>query len=137
MRERIASISDLPGLAAKLLRTYSDFRVFAFYGEMGVGKTTFIKSICRQLGVSDETSSPTFSLINEYITAEDESIFHIDFYRIDRIEEAFDLGYEEYIYSGSYCFIEWPEKAESILPENTIRVSLKLGEGNDRMLEII
>ncbi len=97
-------------------------RVFAFYGQMGAGKTTFIKAICSELGVSDIVQSPTFSIINEYKTKAGESVFHFDFYRIRSIIEVFDIGYEDYLYSGNYCFIEWPELVESLLPENTVRI---------------
>ncbi len=97
-------------------------RIFAFYGQMGAGKTTFIKAICSELGVSDIVQSPTFSIINEYKTLAGESVFHFDFYRIRSIIEVFDIGYEDYLYSGNYCFIEWPELVESLLPENTVRI---------------
>jgi tRNA threonylcarbamoyladenosine biosynthesis protein TsaE len=97
-------------------------RVFAFYGQMGAGKTTFIKAICSELGVSDIVQSPTFSIINEYKTKAGELVFHFDFYRIRSIIEVFDIGYEDYLYSGNYCFIEWPELVESLLPENTVRI---------------
>jgi tRNA threonylcarbamoyladenosine biosynthesis protein TsaE len=95
---------------------------------MGAGKTTFIKALCRELGVDDIVQSPTFAIINEYKTRQGNSIFHFDFYRIRKPEEAFDIGYEDYFYSGSYCFIEWPELVESLLPADTIRVTLKAGE---------
>ena len=89
---------------------------------MGAGKTTFIKVICHYLGATDIVQSPSFAIINEYQTNQGESLFHFDFYRIKKIEEAYDIGYEDYFYSGSYCFIEWPELVEELLPENTVRV---------------
>ncbi len=91
---------------------------------MGAGKTTFIKAICHYLGATDIVQSPTFALINEYRTAGGESMFHFDFYRIEKIEEVYDIGYEDYMYSGSYCFIEWPELVEELLPEGTVKVTI-------------
>ncbi len=110
--------------------------VYAFYGEMGVGKTTLIKEICKELGAIDIVNSPTFALINEYNTDEDEPMYHFDFYRIERIEEAFDFGYEEYLYSNSYCFIEWPEKIEELLPEKIRKVSIRLNDDDSRTVEL-
>jgi tRNA threonylcarbamoyladenosine biosynthesis protein TsaE len=108
----------------------------AFYGEMGVGKTTFIKAICEELGVVDIVTSPSFALINEYRTIEDKVIYHFDFYRINSIEEVFDFGYEDYFFSNNYCLIEWPEKIESILPENCITVRIEENFDNSRTLII-
>lgn len=116
-----------PGLihaAKQLIAEFPASRIFALYGLMGAGKTTFIKAVCLELGVMDIVQSPTFSIINEYKTGEGNSIFHFDFYRIKKTEEVFDIGYEEFIYSGSYCFIEWPELIESMLPEDTIRIRI-------------
>jgi tRNA threonylcarbamoyladenosine biosynthesis protein TsaE len=119
--------------AEKLLASYPGQRVFAFYGKMGAGKTTFIKVISRLLGASDIVQSPSFAIINEYRTLEGDSIFHFDFYRIRKIEEVYDIGYEDYIYSGAYCFIEWPELVEELLPEDVVRVKITGDEG--RMIE--
>jgi tRNA threonylcarbamoyladenosine biosynthesis protein TsaE len=116
--------NDLLPAARELIRSYPDSRVFAFYGQMGAGKTTFIKVICHCLGAVDIVQSPSFSIINEYLTQQGESVFHFDFYRLKKIEEAFDIGYEDYFYSGSYCFIEWPELIEELLPEDTVKVSI-------------
>ena len=125
--------SDLVPAAEKLLSTFPSARVFAFYGKMGVGKTTFIKVLCHYQGAVDIVQSPSFSIINEYKTRTGESVFHFDFYRIKKIEEAFDIGYEDYFYSGSYCFIEWPELIEELLPEGTVKVSIT-GEA-ERLIE--
>jgi tRNA threonylcarbamoyladenosine biosynthesis protein TsaE len=110
-----SEIKDLDGIAKELLAFIGDHRVLCFYGELGAGKTTFIKSLCRQLGVQDAVQSPTFSIVNEYETSGGEPIYHFDFYRLKTVEEAFDLGYEQYLFSGYFCFIEWPEKVKDLL----------------------
>lgn len=114
--------NDLVPAAEKLIAAYPDSRVFAFYGRMGAGKTTFIKAICKVLGVQDVVQSPSFAIINEYKTEAGASVFHFDFYRIKKLEEVFDIGYEDYIYSGNYCFLEWPELIEELLPPGVVRV---------------
>lgn len=116
---------ELDEIAAQLLQVYASKRVFAFYGKMGAGKTTFIKSICNQLHVVDTAISPTFAIINEYLTEEGNSVYHFDFYRIKNLTEFLDLGCEEYFYSGSYCFIEWPEKIDDYLPEQCVPVFIE------------
>ncbi len=121
---RVQSESDLPQAAEKLLSSFPASRVFAFYGGMGAGKTTFIKAICSRLGVTDIVQSPTFALINQYATQSGDPVFHFDFYRIKKTEEAFDIGYEEYVYSGHYCFVEWPELVEGLLPEDAVKVTI-------------
>lgn len=120
----VSSESQLPQVAQRMLDKYPKHRVFALYGTMGAGKTTFIKAVCLSLGIRDVTSSPTFSIVNEYLRDTGEPVFHFDFYRIKDEREAFDLGYEEYFYSGNYCFIEWPEKIEGLLPSETIKVEV-------------
>jgi len=120
----VNNISELTNIANKILEQYKDKRAFAFYGPMGAGKTTLIKELCKQLNVIDNTSSPTFSIINEYKTKEGKSIYHFDFYRLKNETEAFDLGYEDYFYSNNYCFIEWPEKVENLLPEDIVKITI-------------
>jgi len=127
-----STLDSLPLVSRQILEAFPDSRVFALYGKMGAGKTTLIKELCHRLGVSDEVQSPTFSIINEYKINGKESVFHFDFYRIGKIEEVFDIGYEDYVYSGSYCFIEWPELAEDLLPEGTVRLEIS-GE-NERLI---
>lgn len=108
-------IADLEQVSAEIIRLADGKKIWTFNGEMGAGKTTLIKSVCKQMGVTDEVSSPTFSLVNEYKTRYGNKVFHFDFYRIKNIEEAFDIGYEDYFDSGSVCLIEWPEKIEPLL----------------------
>ena len=133
---KIPSPAALEDAARQLLEAFPDNRIFAFYGEMGAGKTTFIKALCRVLQVTDVTSSPSYGLIHEYRTEQGAFIYHFDFYRIETVEEVFDIGYEEYMYSGDYCFMEWPEHAEAILPENTVRIVLGVGDDGVRNLHI-
>ena len=119
----IKDICQLPDVARKLLDTFSDERFFAFFGKMGVGKTTLIKELCAILGVEDNVCSPTFAIVNEY-SSPVSPVYHFDFYRIKTPSEAFDLGYEEYFYSGNYCFTEWTENIEELLPEHYVRVDI-------------
>ena len=119
-----STLQSLPSIAKQVLDAFPDSRIFALYGRMGAGKTTLIKELCRALDVADEVQSPTFSIVNEYKTADNDSVYHFDFYRINKIVEVFDIGYEDYVYSGSYCFIEWPELAEDLLPEGTVRLEI-------------
>lgn len=119
----------LDRIALHLLKAHEKARVFAFYGKMGAGKTTLIKSICRQLKVLDTAISPSFSIINEYRSLDNFPVFHFDFYRIRSITEFLDLGCEEYFYSGDYCFIEWPEKIEDFLPKDHVSVIIEEVDG--------
>ncbi|MEN8117631.1 MAG: tRNA (adenosine(37)-N6)-threonylcarbamoyltransferase complex ATPase subunit type 1 TsaE [Bacteroidota bacterium] len=132
--EKVNSIAELDKAADKLIKTFPECRIFALYGKMGAGKTTFIQAICRALGSGDNVTSPTFALINEYNAANADSIFHFDFYRINDIEEAFDLGYEDYIYSGHYCLIEWPEMIEPLLPEKMVEVKIEVEDDDTRII---
>jgi len=122
--------------AKKLLECFGDKKIIAFYGAMGSGKTTIIKAICEILGAVDLVSSPTFTLVNEYKTSEGSSLYHIDFYRIKKQEEVFDFGIEEYLYGNSYCFMEWPELVEEILPPETVCVRIRVDEKEQRVLSI-
>ena len=130
--EKAEHIKSLSKVAKNLIDHFPGQRIFAFYGKMGAGKTTFIQSVCKALGSDDNVTSPTFALINEYKTDKQLSIFHFDFYRINHIEEAFDLGYEDYLYSENYCLIEWPELIESLLPENIVKVKIEVAEDGTR-----
>lgn len=116
-------------MARNLLTSFSEERFFAFFGKMGVGKTTLIKEMCAVLGVEDVVCSPTFAIVNEYSTSFDEPVYHFDFYRLKSLAEAYDIGYEEYFYSGCYCFTEWTEKVEELLPEHYVRVDMEEENG--------
>lgn len=129
MEIRFDSIEQLPEVARKLLTTFGDDRFFAFFGKMGVGKTTLIKELCAELGVRENVCSPTFAIVNEYSTREGEPVYHFDFYRMKSVAEAYDIGYEEYFYSGCYCFTEWTEKVEELLPERYVRVEIEEKDG--------
>jgi len=127
---------NLDGIAAitqKILSYSNNQKIFLFYGDMGAGKTTFIKSLCESLGVKEPATSPTFSIVNEY-QGESSKIYHFDFYRLKNQSEALDLGYEEYFYSGNYCFIEWPEKIPDLWPDHYIRVDVQVVSDNERLL---
>jgi len=126
----------LSSAAKQLLKQSGENKIFAFYGSMGAGKTTFIKAICESLGAIDIVTSPTFTLVNEYKTSDGESIFHIDFYRIKKQEEVFDFGIEEYLSGDSYCFMEWPELIEEILPPETVKVKISVDKNKQRILLI-
>ena len=126
----------LTSASKELLKIAGDFRIFAFYGAMGSGKTTIIKYLCKELGAIDVATSPTFTIVNEYKTKAGESIYHFDFYRIKKIEEVFDFGVEEYFASGSYCFIEWPEMIETALPVHFVKIEINLAMLNHRILDV-
>ena len=119
------SVNELKSVAEILISTFPDDKIFTFYGNLGSGKTTFIKAICEFLGVENNTASPSFSIVNQYETKNKNYIYHFDFYRIKKISEVMDIGYEDYFYSGNYCFIEWPEKIEKLLPENFVYVRIE------------
>jgi tRNA threonylcarbamoyladenosine biosynthesis protein TsaE len=129
MNVEITGIEQLPEVARKLLEEFPEERFFAFFGKMGVGKTTLIKELCAALGVEDNVCSPTFAIVNEYRDREGEPVYHFDFYRLKSVAEAYDIGYEEYFYSGCYCFTEWTEKIEELLPEHYVRVEMEEKDG--------
>ena len=132
----ISSPDQLAEAARQFVGQMGDDTVFAFYGKMGAGKTTFIKAICEALGVTDVITSPTFAIVNEYRSEEDnELIYHFDFYRIKKLEEVYDMGYEDYFYSGNLCLLEWPELIEDILPDDTVRVKISVDADGSRLLE--
>ena len=129
MEIRISNLDNIREAARQFIENIGDHRVFAFYGKMGAGKTTFIKAICEELGVEDIITSPTFAIVNEYtshasLLTPHDSIFHFDFYRIKKLEEVYDMGYEDYFYSGALCLIEWPELIEEVLPEDAVKVTI-------------
>lgn len=130
------NLEQLNDVAKQILKHTSPHKKFAFYGEMGVGKTTLIKALSLQLGVADVVSSPTFSIVNEYHIDKDLKIYHFDFYRIEDEREAYDIGYEEYFFSNAYCFIEWPEKIFNLIEEDMVTVKMFL-EGTKRRIEVI
>ena len=124
MKIKIEHLENIRESAREFISQMGDARVFAFYGQMGAGKTTFIKAVCEELGVCDVITSPTFAIVNEYSLPEGEPLYHFDFYRIKKLEEVYDMGYEDYFYSGALCFIEWPELIEELLPEDAVRVTI-------------
>ena len=135
MKLEVKSLQDIPEAAKNFLAGIGDSKKFALYGEMGVGKTTFVNELMQQMGVEDHTSSPTFSIINEYFSVNYGTIFHFDFYRIKDELEALDIGVEEIFEGNDFCFIEWPEKIENLLPDNCVNVVITR-QGNCRIIEI-
>ena len=137
MREiNVNGLGDLPDAAEQILEALDGRNVVALYGPMGAGKTTLVREICSQLGSGDTVTSPTFALINRYDTDKGEAIFHFDFYRIERPEEAFDMGYEEYFYSDGLCLVEWPEKVEELLPDDVMKVTITPTSNTRRVITI-
>ena len=135
MEITIQSIDTISEAARTFIEHIGDRRVFAFYGKMGAGKTTFIKAICEELGVDDVITSPTFAIVNEYSLPQGR-LFHFDFYRIKKLEEVYDMGYEDYFYSGSLCFIEWPELIEDLLPDDAVRVTITENTDGSRTVSL-
>lgn len=129
-------LSGLTEAADRLIPLFRQHRTVALYGAMGAGKTTLISAIAARMGSDDTVTSPTFALVNQYRTADRQTIYHFDFYRIDRLEEAYDLGYEEYFFSGDLCLIEWPEKIEPLLPEDTLRLRIEILDEQTRRIGI-
>ena len=142
MEIRIENLDNIRAAAHEFIQNMGDAHVFAFYGKMGAGKTTFVKAICEELGVEDVITSPTFAIINEYTAApktsdlslQTSAIYHFDFYRIKKLEEVYDMGYEDYFYSGALCFIEWPVLIEEILPDDAVRVNITEQQDGSRLV---
>ena len=137
MNEKEFHVQGVEGLAEVsdyLISLRDEADIVAFFGPMGAGKTTLIKDLCHRMGVTDEVNSPTFAIVNEYVTGEGETVYHFDFYRIKKIEEAYDIGYDNYFYSGNLCLIEWPEMIEPLLPEHYLRVDIQLGATDDERI---
>ncbi|MFO8086743.1 MAG: tRNA (adenosine(37)-N6)-threonylcarbamoyltransferase complex ATPase subunit type 1 TsaE [Bacteroidales bacterium] len=122
----VKSLDALENAAKQILEEFPHQRIFALYGKMGAGKTTLIRTLCKLLEVEEEVNSPTFALINEYYSPSAQSIYHFDFYRIESLEEVFDIGYEDYFYSGNYCFLEWPERITELLPKNYVYLQIEI-----------
>jgi len=135
-KEFTYTLAELRPAVEWLLGQVGGHKVLAFYGQMGAGKTTLIKELCHALRVTDNVTSPTFALINEYHTADCEKVFHFDFYRIKKLEEAYDLGYDEYFDSGSLCLIEWPELVEELLPDNALRIHIEVVSNDRRVVRL-
>lgn len=137
MEINIQSLEQIHEAAKEFVAAMGDNTVFAFYGKMGAGKTTFIKAVCEELGVSDVITSPTFAIVNEYRSdLAGELIYHFDFYRIKKLDEVYDMGYEDYFYSGCICFIEWPELIEELLPGNAVKITIEENEEGTRKLTL-
>lgn len=136
MEIKINSIDEIDLAAAKFVDEMGENKVFAFYGSMGAGKTTFIKAVCEQLGVTDVINSPTFAIVNEYESGSGEPIFHFDFYRIKKEQEVMDIGYDDYVYSGNVCFMEWPELIEDLLPEDAVKVTIEENADGTRTVRL-
>jgi len=134
MKIRIDNIDRLEMAAGEFIKHMGENRIFAFYGSMGAGKTTFIQAICKKLGSVDKVTSPSFTLVNEYSTGDGELLYHFDFFRIKKQEEVFDFGFEEYLQSGRKCFMEWPEKVEDLLPPETIKVQISAEPDKSRLV---
>ena len=141
----IKNLDEMGEKARMFINTLGEQRVIAFYGSMGAGKTTFIRALCQELGVIEPVTSPTFAIVNEYEVMDEQSsihqssikkVFHFDFYRIKRLEEAYDMGFEDYLYSGQLCLIEWPELIEELLPDDAVRVHITVNDDGTRSVRV-
>ncbi|MCQ2605663.1 MAG: tRNA (adenosine(37)-N6)-threonylcarbamoyltransferase complex ATPase subunit type 1 TsaE [Bacteroidales bacterium] len=131
----INSVEELPIVAKSLVDSLNGRTVLAFHGNMGAGKTTFIKALCAELGVTDTVASPTFAIVNEYLTPNQKTIFHFDLYRLETMDDLMNIGAEDYFYSGNLCLIEWPDIASSLLPANTVKINLTVGQEGTRIIQ--
>ena len=136
MEIKIPSLDHIHEAASAFIEAIGNSRIIAFYGKMGAGKTTFIKAVCENLGVTDVINSPTFAIVNEYLDGNEQPIYHFDFYRIKKAQEVLDIGFEDYIYSGCLCLMEWPEYIEELLPEETLKVSIEENQDGSRTITI-
>ena len=136
MEIKINSIDEIGAAAKEFVAAMGDRTVFAFYGKMGAGKTTFIKAVCEELGVEDVINSPTFAIVNEYVDGNGSPVYHFDFYRIKNMQEVMDMGYEDYVYSGNVCFMEWPELIENLLPDDAVRVVIEEEADGSRTVKL-
>ena len=137
MEISIKSLDEISKAAQEFVAAMDDGKVFAFYGKMGAGKTTFIKAVCEELGVEDVIYSPTFAIVNEYVDGKGEPVYHFDFYRIKKEQEVLDIGYEDYVYSGHVCFMEWPELIENLLPDDAVKVTIEEETDGSRKVSIL
>lgn len=136
MEIKVNSLEEINEAAKKFINTIGSNNVFAFYGRMGAGKTTFIKAVCEELGVKDVITSPTFAIVNEYTDGNGLPIYHFDFYRIKKLEEVYDMGYSDYFDSGNLCFLEWPELIEDLLPDNVVKVVIEEEDDGSRLIKL-
>ena len=136
MEIKINSIDEIVAAAKEFVAAMGDRTVFAFYGKMGAGKTTFIKAVCEELGVEDVINSPTFAIVNEYVDGNGSPVYHFDFYRIKNMQEVMDMGYEDYVYSGNVCFMEWPELIENLLPDDAVKVVIEEETDGSRTVKL-
>lgn len=136
MEIKINSIDEIGAAAKEFVAAMGDRTVFAFYGKMGAGKTTFIKAVCEELGVEDVINSPTFAIVNEYVDGNGSPVYHFDFYRIKNMQEVMDMGYEDYVYSGNVCFMEWPELIENLLPDDAVKVVIEEEADGSRTVKL-
>ena len=135
MKITIDSLDNIRAAAREFIKNMGNSHVFAFYGKMGAGKTTFFKAICEELGVEDVITSPTFAIVNDYTAGDGRHIYHFDFYRIKKLDEVYDMGYEDYFYSDSLCFLEWPELIEELLPSDAVKVTITQQDDGTRVVE--
>lgn len=136
MEIKINSTDEIGAAAKEFVAAMGDRTVFAFYGKMGAGKTTFIKAVCEELGVEDVINSPTFAIVNEYVDGNGSPVYHFDFYRIKNMQEVMDMGYEDYVYSGNVCFMEWPELIENLLPDDAVKVVIEEETDGSRTVKL-